>query len=191
MMTTQSDGTHPSVFMPDNEPYLGRATLLRFDQTISAVLELNQSTAQRTHGMQLSDMQQMACIVIPQSVSLALSIRELVRQGYLFGAHMLVRPLVERAAILLYLQTVPGDIVRWKRGWHAGDAPGLSKMLEAIQKAGNRAEFAKGADLTASFNTLLHGKPDSAPWNTITESPRLFRRLVCLSQAAMACSFRC
>ncbi|MDH4187062.1 MAG: hypothetical protein OEV08_08690 [Nitrospira sp.] len=153
--------------MPDNEPYLGRATVLQFDQTILTVLKLNQSTAQRTHGLQLSDMQQMACVVIPQSVSLALSIRELVRQGYLFGAHMLVRPLVERTAILLYLQAVPSDIAKWKRGWHAGDAPGLSKMLEAIQKVKGRAEFAKGADLTASFNALMHGKPDSALWNTI------------------------
>jgi hypothetical protein len=162
------DSKGPAVFMPDNEPYLGRATVLQFDQTILTVLKCNQSTAQWTHGMQLSDMQQMACVVIPQSVSLALSIRELVRQGYLFGAHMLVRPLVERAAILLYLQAVPSDIAKWKRGWHAGDAPGLSKMLEAIQKVGGRAEFAKGADLTASFNTLMHGKPDSAPWNTIS-----------------------
>ena len=40
-------------------------------------------------------------------------------------------------------------------------------MLEAIQKSGNRPEIAKGADLTAPFNSLLHGKPDSAPWNTI------------------------
>ncbi len=166
-MASQSDSKRPAVFMPDNEPYLGRATLLQFDQTISTVLKLNLSTAQRSHGMQLSDMQQMACVVIPQSVSLALSIRELVRQGYLFGAHMLVRPLVERVTILLYLQAVPSAIVKWKRGWHSGDAPGLSRMLEAIQRAGNRPDIAKGADLTAPFNSLLHGKPDSAPWNTI------------------------
>lgn len=164
----QSDLNRPAVFMPDNEPYLGRAMLLHFDQTISTVLEINHSTAQRSQGMHLSELQQMACVVIPQSVSLALSIRELVRQGYLFGAHMLVRPLVERAAILQYLRAVPSDIAKWKRGWHLGDAPSLSKMLEAIQRAENRSEFIKGADLTAAFNSLLHGKPDSVLWNTIT-----------------------
>lgn len=62
---------------------------------------------------------------------------------------------------------MPSDIEKWKRGWQFGDAPGLSKMLEAIQKTGERAEIAKGSDLTAAFNSLLHGKPDSAPWNTI------------------------
>lgn len=95
-MSTHSDSIRPAVYMPDNEPYLGRATLLQFDQTISTVLKHNLSTARRTHRMLLSDLQQMACVVIPQSVSLALSIRELIRQGYLFGAHVLVRPLVER-----------------------------------------------------------------------------------------------
>ncbi|OQW33531.1 MAG: hypothetical protein A4E19_03845 [Nitrospira sp. SG-bin1] len=78
-MPIQSDSKDSAVFMPDNEPYLGRATVLQFDQIILTILKCNQSTAQRTHGMQLSDMQQMACVVIPQSVSLALSIRELVR----------------------------------------------------------------------------------------------------------------
>jgi hypothetical protein len=33
----------------------------------------------------------------PQGISLALSIRELIRQGYLFAALVLVRPLIERA----------------------------------------------------------------------------------------------
>jgi hypothetical protein len=39
-----------------------------------------------------------------------LSIRELIRQGYLFGAMVLVRPLAERTAILLYLQRKPAEI---------------------------------------------------------------------------------
>lgn len=160
--------TQPSVFTPDNEPYLGRELLLRFDQLISTVLHQNSLTARQTHGLELTDHQRMACIVIPQAVSLSLSIRELIRQGYLFGAHVLVRPLVERVVILLYLQAVSADIEKWKRGWHVHDAPSLSKMLEAIQKVANRSDFAKGSDLTAAFNSLLHGKPDSAQWNTIT-----------------------
>ena len=157
-----------AVFSTDNEPYLGRELLLHFDQLIMSVLHQNSLTARRTHNAQLTDHQQMACIVIPQAVSLSLSIRELIRQGYLFGAHVLVRPLVERVVILLYLQAVPGDIEKWKHGWHMrDDAPSLSKMLETIQNVANRSDFAKGSDLTAAFNSLLHGKPDSASWNTI------------------------
>ena len=161
--------TRPAVFSPSNEPYLGRDLLHRFDKVIPTVLQQNQITAKHTHGIALTDHQRMACIVIPQAVSLALSIRELIRQGYLFGAHVLVRPLMERAVVLLYLKAVPSDIAKWNRGWHArDDAPSLSKMLEAIQKVANRSEFARGADLTAAFNSLLHGKPDSALWNTIS-----------------------
>lgn len=164
-----AQSTQPAVFTPDNEPYLGRDLLHHFDKVILAVLQQNQITARYTHGINLTDHQQhMACIVIPQAVSLALSIRELIRQGYLFGAHVLVRPLMERAVVLLYLKAVPSDIAKWNLGWHArDDAPSLSKMLEAIQKTGNRSEFSRGADLTAALNSLLHGKPDSALWNTI------------------------
>src|SRR5207237_6133665 len=137
----------------DNEPYLGRPLLLAFDQLICSVLETNADTAPKSHGRVLTDHQGMACQVIPQAISIALSIRELVRQGYLFGAHVLVRGLMERAVILLYLRAVPFDITKWNRGWHTrDDAPSLSKMLEAIQKVGNRSEFARGADLTAALN---------------------------------------
>lgn len=162
-----AQSTRPAVFTPDNEPYLGRELLLRFDQLIVSVLDQNSLTARQTHGVELTDHQRMACIVIPQAVSLALSIRELVRQGYLFGAHVLVRPLVERAVILLYLQAVPADIEKWNRGWHVHDAPSLSKMLDLIQRVANKPDIIRGADLTAAFNSLLHGKPDSASWNTI------------------------
>ena len=72
----------------------------------------------------------MACLVIPQALSIALSIRELIRQGYLFGAHVFLRALVERAAILLYLHLYPDEIERWNRGWHQNDAPGLAKMFD-------------------------------------------------------------
>jgi hypothetical protein len=41
--------------------------------------------------------------LVPQTITLALSIRELLRQGYLFGAKVLVRPVTERAVTILYL----------------------------------------------------------------------------------------
>ena len=131
-------------------------------------MEQNAATAPLSHGRTLTDQQRMACQVIPQALSIMLSIRELIRQGYLFGAHVLVRSLVERAAILLYLHLHPEDIERWNRGWHAGDAPGLAKMFDAIQKKQRRDPTVPGRDLTATMNTLLHAKPDSAPWNLVS-----------------------
>jgi hypothetical protein len=158
----------PVIFTPDNEPYLGRNLLFHFDQIISSMMEQNSGTAPTTHTRQLTDHQRMACIVIPQSISITLSIRELIRQGYLFGAHVLVRALVERATILLYLHYYPEEIDCWNRGWHQQDAPGLAKMFDAIQAKQHRDPSVRGRDLTASMNSLLHAKPDSAPWNLIS-----------------------
>lgn len=158
----------PVVFTPDNEPYLGRNLLFHYDQIISSVMEQNSVTAPTTHGRPLTDHQRMACQVIPQALSITLSIRELIRQGYLFGAHVLVRALVERAAILLYLHLYPEEIDRWKRGWHQQDAPSLAKMFDAIQSKQKRETPVRGRDLTASMNSLSHAKPDSAPWNLVS-----------------------
>ena len=158
----------PIVFTPDNEPYLGRNLLFHFDQIISSAMEQNAATAPRSHRQVLTDQQRMACQVIPQALSIMLSIRELIRQGYLFGAHVLVRAFVERAAILLYLHLHPEDIESWNRGWHQKDAPGLAKMFDAIQKKQQRDPVVRGGDLTASMNSLLHAKPDSAPWNLVS-----------------------
>ena len=100
----------PVVFTPDNEPYLGRELLFHFDQLIISAMKQNSVIAPTSHGRVLTDHQNMACQVIAQSLSITLSIRELIRQGYLFGAHVLLRALVERAAILLYLNLYPADI---------------------------------------------------------------------------------
>jgi hypothetical protein len=157
----------PVVFTPDNEPYLGRKLLYHFDQLICSAMEQNVATAPRSHGRELTNHQRMASQVIPQALSIALSIRELIRQGYLFGAHVLVRALVERAAILLYLHLHPEQIDRWNRGWHYRDAPSLAKMLEAIQSKQRRDPVILGGDLTAAMNSLVHAKPDCAAWNLI------------------------
>ncbi len=158
----------PVIFTPDNEPYLGRELLFHFDQLISSAMEQNAVTAPTSHGQALNDHQRMACQVIAQALSIALSIRELIRQGYLFGAHVLLRALVERAAILLYLHLLPDEIEKWNRGWHHQNAPSLANMFEAIQKKQKRESVVRGGDLTSAMNSLMHAKPDSAPWNLIS-----------------------
>lgn len=124
------------VFTPDNEPYLGRELLFHFDQLICSAMEQNAITAPTTHVKSLTDHQRMASQVIAQALSITLSIRELVRQGYLFGAHVLLRAMVERSAILLYLHLHPEEIEKWNRGWHQQDnVPGLAKMFDAFKKS--------------------------------------------------------
>lgn len=154
------------IFTPGNEPYLGRKLLFNFDQIIVSVLKQNAVTAPKSQSPALTDRQRMACQVIPQALSIMLSIRELIRQGYLFGAYVLLRALVERAAILQYLDLFPDEIDRWNQGWHQ-DAPGLAKMFAAIQAKQQRNPTVPGRNLTASMNSLVHAKPDSAPWNLV------------------------
>jgi len=155
----------PVVFTPSNEPYLGRNLLFHFDQIICSIMEQNTLTAPLSYEKQLKDQQKMACQVIPQAISITLSIRELIRQGYLFSGHVLLRPLVERAVILLYLHLYPEEIEIWKRGWHMKEAPSLSKMFDSIQKKWGSPTGISGIEMTASMNSLLHAKPNSAWWN--------------------------
>jgi hypothetical protein len=158
----------PIVFTPDNEPYLGRELLYNYDLIIASLMEQNADTAPQTHYSRLTDHQSMACQVIPQAISITLSIRELIRQGYLFGAHVLKRALIERAVILFYLHLCPNEIEVWKKGWRQNEAPSLAKMFDVIQTKQHIDSIGCGRDLTASMNSLLHAKPDSAPWNLIS-----------------------
>jgi hypothetical protein len=158
----------PVVFTPSTEPYLGRNLLFHFDQMISSAMQQNSVTAPTTHRCPLTNHQQMACQVIPQALSIALSIRELIRQGYLFSGHVLLRALVERATILLYLHLYPDKIGCWNRGWSHKEAPSLARMIDDIHAKQGSELPVRGSDVTASMNSLLHAKPDSAPWNLIS-----------------------
>lgn len=152
------------VYTPFNEPYLGRESVKAFDQLIVACLAANAQIAPRSYRPDKSDFQLAACQLIPQAISLALSIRELVRQGYLFGALVLIRPLVERSATLTFLHRNPDEIELWNRGWNHNEAPNLAKMLNSLGKD----QFPKiGPEITRPFNSIIHGKPDSAKWSVI------------------------
>src|SRR5450759_4218689 len=106
----------PAVFTPDNEPYLGLQSVLWFDRIIVWALESNHQVAAYTHSHRsdLSPLQRAGCQITPQGVNIALSIRELVRQGYLFPAMVLMRPLIERAAVISYLALNPRAVSLWE-----------------------------------------------------------------------------
>ena len=152
------------VYTPDDEPYLGRNTVLVFDNAIIASLKVNESIAPYTHKIKKSDLQEISCQIIPQGISIALSIRELVRQGYLFGALVLTRSLVERATTIMYLHHNPEKIKIWKGGWKHKERPSLYDMLNSIGKD----KFSEiGKTITPHFNSITHGDPDSAVWNLV------------------------
>lgn len=69
--------------------------------------------------------------------------------------------------ILLYLHHYPGKIHLWDEGWSHRAAPSLAKMFEEIKKKEEKGLDVKGHELTAPLNSLVHGKPESAAWNSI------------------------
>ncbi len=152
------------VYLPDNEPYLGRVSVYHFDQVIMSCLEQNSKVAKHTHQILLSDLQKAACQIIPQGINLALTIRELIRQGYLFGALVLLRPLIERTATISYLHSYPNEVEAWKAGWEYRDRPSLSKMLETMSDKHNISEAKQICDV---FNHVVHGDPVGANWNLV------------------------
>jgi hypothetical protein len=157
----------PPVFLPHDEPYLGHPTLLEFDQAIPPAMKINVRLAQGTFDCQLSPVQQAAAQLIPQAVSIALSIREMIRQGYLFSAGLLLRPLIERVGTVEYLRIHPEAVQAWHAGWPRKEQPSLQELLEAT----SQAESADPAELKAFANVLhklIHPDPTGGLWNMIT-----------------------
>jgi hypothetical protein len=155
------------VFTPGDEPYLGRELLFQFDNLICACLEMNSECAPASHNRPLSSLQHAFCILVPQAISLALSIRELIRQGYLFGAKVLLRPLTERAVTILYLFDNPSGLQLWDEGWDYKRRPRLAEMLEYLNQhlLDGKHPALKGA--THELNSATHGDPFSARWNVV------------------------
>lgn len=153
-----------AVFTPSNEPYLGRQPLMAFDQLISAALSLNQHVASVTRTNSMTELQRALCQIVPAALSISLSIRELVRQGYLYGALVLLRPLAERTASGLYLQKFPAALELWHAGWLHGKRPSFGKMAKELW---GDLHLDASRKITTSLNSLVHGDPESAEWNLI------------------------
>jgi hypothetical protein len=155
----------PAVFTPDNEPYLGNQSVYHFDQVIISCMEANRDVAAYTHSHELNELQKAACQIIPQGINLSLSIRELVRQGYLFSAAVLMRSLIERAAMISYLCDKPEEVKLWKDGWKYRERPSLSKMLTTMH---GEADIEQAKQICDTFNHLVHGDPIGSSFNLVT-----------------------
>lgn len=156
----------PAVFTPDNEPYLGLSSLLWFDRIICWSMEANVIAATWTRQNRdfLTPLQCAACQIIPQGVGIALSIRELIRQAYLFSALILVRPLIERAATISYLDAHPEVVSLWESGWTHRERPRLATML-ASMAGGVSIDGAQ--KICNAHNHMVHGDPLSTVNNLI------------------------
>ena len=156
----------PPVFLPHNEPYLGHPTLLEFDHAIPPAIQTHIRLSQGTFDHDLSPLEKAAAQLIPQAVSIALSIRELIRQGYLFSAALLLRPLIERVGLVEYLRIHPEAVQSWHNGWPRRDQPNFRTLLETT----SQIEAASPDDLRFFANVLhklIHPDPAGALWNMI------------------------
>lgn len=147
--------------------------LYHFDQMIVCALEVQQQAADwsREHRDVLTRLQRAASQLVPGACSIALGIRELIRQGYLFPGFMLLRPMVERVATVSYLIENPETLGLWEEGWPYAKRPKLTALLAAMKTEdlpAETADLAPGArDVANHYNSLTHGDPASAQANLV------------------------
>ncbi|TDK63701.1 hypothetical protein [Sapientia aquatica] len=158
------------IFSPDNEPYLGSQLLKLFDDTIVKSMAVHRQLGARTYAADLSQLQIAATEIIPQGVSIALSMRELIRQGYLFSAGILMRPLVERAGMIYYLHKYPEAVRSWHDGWPRKTQPTFDKLLDLIMPSTCDEERKETLEI---LNKLVHSDPKTASYNSTTRSDGL------------------
>jgi hypothetical protein len=152
------------VYLPHNEPYLGRTILLAFDKSIPPALEIHMRVAERTFRGELNPLQVAATEIIPQGVSIALSIRELVRQAYLYSAGILIRPLLERVGTIRYLQHKPDAVELWRSGWPRKTQPTLQDLLDLLHPGREPSEYSILREL---MNKLVHSDPAGSMYNML------------------------
>jgi len=105
------------IFNPANEPYLGTPMLQQFDEMIVVLMDHHQLIGPWTRTNELNDLQLAACQLVPQTSSLLLGMRKMIRQAYLLPAAIMVRPIIERVATLSWLCENPEGVDFWHAGW--------------------------------------------------------------------------
>ncbi len=158
------------VFMPDNEPYLGRPLLVLFDRTITQAMAIHRQLGARTFATDLTAIQIAAVEIIPQGISIALSMRELIRQAYLFSAGILMRPLIERTGMIYYLHGNAAAVTAWNDGWPRKSQPTFDNLLDLVMGPGSDEE--REAARTV-LHKLVHSDPRSASFNATVRSDGL------------------
>lgn len=86
----------------------------------------------RTFATDLTAILIAAVEIIPQGISIALSMRELIRQAYLFSAGILMRPLIEKMGMIYRLKEDPEAIEAWNNGSPRKSQPTFDRLLDLV-----------------------------------------------------------
>lgn len=157
----------PSVFLPNNEPYLGLPMVHALDLTIPRAMEIYAAIGRRTFEMNLTPLQQAVAVVIPQGISISLSIRELIRQAYLYSGAILLRPLVERTGMAQFLLQNPSAVDAWHAGWPRRSQPEFRALVELVMPDGSAREHKLTKEI---LHKLVHVDPKGAAFNMFARS---------------------
>ena len=104
-------------------------------------------------------------LAIP-TISIAAGVRELIREGCLVPALVLLRSLIERTATLNYVIHVPGALEMWESGWPHQSRPSLRLRLSSMLRlSGDAADQLMEA--MSAYNGMVHGDPKAAGQNRI------------------------
>lgn len=151
-----------TVSSPDDEPYLGNEQVHVFDLTIIRAMQVLNEAGDRTFATSMTPLQSAAAEIVPQGVSIVLSIRELIRQAYLYPAAILVRPLVERTGMVQHLVMNPKAVDAWHAGWPRKSQPDFQMLLGLVDSTSSVDE----KEITRQvLHKLVHSDPQGSKFN--------------------------
>jgi hypothetical protein len=163
--------------------YVGQPDLHFFDLMIPLAMRFNKAVATRTFKGSLTEIQLAAVEIAPGGFNLCLSIRELIRSGYLFAGEILLRPLLERVAVLSYLHKNQNTGLQlWRDGWPHKSRPSIKTMIKFIEEPPRTlGDDQYPSDYSVHdlllervdhLNRLVHADPIGAYRNTVFDIER-------------------
>lgn len=97
--------------------------------------------------------------IIPIGISIACSVRGLIRQGYIPSAKILMRPLIERVATADYICNDEVAAELWNAGWPQNKRPKLAELLSRLEN-GHEHEWKKFQQfMVDDLNASIHPNP--------------------------------
>lgn len=144
-------------FTPENEPYLGRYSVRLYDEALASAYATCRTIAPLTQQGDLTPLEKAVIELVPTSISIAASIRELIRQSFIPAAKILLRPLLERTAVVDFIVNQPDGL----GSWLAGKRPGLVQLMAGMRGVPpGDYEIVKG--LVDDFNSVVHADPTAS-----------------------------
>lgn len=118
------------------DPYLGMRSLYDLDLFIPTLCEVNLSVAKWTQAnkSKMNELQNACSCIMPNAIQISLSIRELIKSGYLFSAKILLRSLLERILVISVFQKKPEKIKKWLESKGTDNRPSYNEMLDYVDE---------------------------------------------------------